>query len=254
MSDRQEIDRQLADGRWREALAALGEVWRRQPTSATASYVNACRERMRPHLNLVPCRLAILRSFTAEPAVPVLRAAAFLGGIDLNVKLGEFNAYAQEILDGDGWLYEFAPDVVILAVETRAVAPDLWEDAREAAAGGVAESFRAWIEAFRARNSAALVIHNLEVPALPVQGQAALIHGINTELERAASAHRGAHVLDYDSLVARHGRDHWHDERKWLTVRLPMRAEKLPALAEEWLRYLHPLTGRLAKVLVDGSG
>ena len=83
-----------------------------------------------------------------------------------------------------------------------------------------------------------------------MQGQAALIHGINTELERAASAHRGVHVLDYDSLVARHGRDHWHDERKWLTVRLPMRAEKLPALAEEWLRYLHPLTGRLAKVLV----
>ena len=250
MTYREEIDRQLAEGRWSQALAALGELWRRQPSSASASYVNACCERMRPHLNLTPCRLAILRSFTAEPAVPLLRAAAFLGGIDLTVKVGEFNAYAQEILDAAGWLYEFAPDVVILAVETRAVAPDLWEEFTEAAAPRVADSFRAWIEAFRARGAAALVIHNLEAPPLASQGQTAQIRAINTELERVAAAHPGVHVLDYDGLVARHGRDNWHDERKWLTVRLPMRAEKLPALAGEWLRYLHPLTGRLAKVLV----
>ena len=51
-------------------------------------------------VSLTPCRLAILRSFTVEPVVPLLRAAAFLGGIDLTVKTGEFNAYAQEILDG----------------------------------------------------------------------------------------------------------------------------------------------------------
>lgn len=252
----------MAEGRWGEALTALSDLWRRQPSSAAAAYVTACSERMRPHLQLTPCRLALLRSFTAEPFVPLLRAAAFLGGIDLTVKVGEFNAYAQEILEGNGWLYEFAPDVAILAVETCVVAPELWEEftdleppAREAAAGCVAASFRGWMEAFRARTGAALIVHNLETPAFPAagvleQGQAALIRGINAELERAATSHRGVYVLDYDGLVARNGRDHWHDERKWLTVRLPVRAEKLHALAEEWLRYLHPAAGRLAKVVV----
>jgi HAD superfamily phosphatase (TIGR01681 family) len=52
--------------------------------------------------------------------------------------------------------------------------------------------------------------------------------------------------------VARHGRSTWGDERKWLTVRLPVASPHLPHLVGEWLRFLQPLTGRIAKcVAVD---
>src|SRR5262249_20661572 len=61
----------------------------------------------------------------------------------------------------------------------------------------------------------------------------------------------GVFVLDYDGLVARHGRRNWHDERKWLTTRMPIRAENLIHLANEWLRFIHPLTGKVCKVLVS---
>lgn len=235
---REEIARHMAEGRWSHALAALGELWRREPSPAAAAYVIACCERIRPHAPMTPCRVAILRSFTVEPFVPLLRAGAFAGGIDLTVKTGEFNSWAQEMLDARSWLYEYAPDVVILAAETRPPG-----------------TFRACMEAFRARASAAVVVHNLELPAwsaagAPGQAEAARIRGINAELESIAAAYAGVYVLDYDGLVARHGRDHWRDERKWLAVRLPVRAEKLHALAAEWLRYLHPLAGRLAKVVV----
>jgi FkbH-like protein len=57
-------------------------------------------------------------------------------------------------------------------------------------------------------------------------------------------------VLDYDALVASHGRARWHDERKWLSARMPVAAARLPDLADEYLRAVLPLTGRLAKVLV----
>ena len=69
---------------------------------------------------------------------------------------------------------------------------------------------------------------------------------------RLAAEHRGVYILDYDALVARHGRESWGDARKWLTVRLPVASANLPHLAAEWLRFLHPLTGRVAKcVAVD---
>jgi hypothetical protein len=37
--------------------------------------------------------------------------------------------------------------------------------------------------------------------------------------------------LDYDALVGRHGRTRWYDERKWLTMRMPIAAYNLVHLA-----------------------
>lgn len=263
---RDAIERALAGGDWARAQADLREWWHRHPTAAAAGFAVSCWNRMRPHVGLAPCRLFVLRSFTVEPVVLLLRAAAFFGGIDLTVKVGEFNAYAQEILDPAGPLEAFAPDAAILAVQTRDAAPGLWDDfadlspqRRETAAAEAAAAFRGWMAAFRRRSSAALVVHSLELPehpgcgALDAQdagGQARLIARVNEEIRAAAAALPGVWVLDYDALVARAGRRHWHDQRKWLTARLPIRAECLPALAAEWMRYLHPIAGRIAKVLV----
>ena len=256
---RDEIEQWLAAGQWTRARAALCELWAGRPSSAAAAFVVSCCERMRPHLPLTPCRLFILRSFTLEPAIPLLRAAAFLGGIDLTVGTGGFNAWAQEMLDPASALYGFAPDVVILAVETRAAAPELWEefgglsaDQRQRDAADAASTLRGAITAFRRHSGASLVVHGLEVPspAGVLDAKPAAIRELDAELRRIAAEFRGVHVLDYDALVARAGRDRWHDEKKWLTLRMPVRAECLPALAAEWMRFLHPLTGRVAKVLV----
>ena len=50
--------------------------------------------------------------------------------------------------------------------------------------------------------------------------------------------------------MARYGRIRWYDERKWLTTRLPISADCLVPMAQEWLRFLAPLTGRVCKALV----
>jgi FkbH-like protein len=196
----------------------------------------------------------------------LLRAAAAVGGIDVSVHLGDFGAHAQEILDNGSGLYRFAPDVVVLAVQTRDVAPDLWNgfadlspEAVTAAIGRVVADFRTWIAAFRARSRAHLIVHNLESPAFPragvldaqaETGQSEAIRAINGELGRLARTQPGVYVLDYDALVARHGRLAWRDERKWLTMRMPIAAPCMIRLVEEWLRFVHPLTGRVCKALV----
>lgn len=81
-------------------------------------------------------------------------------------------------------------------------------------------------------------------------GQSEAIQELNARLAAMAREHNGVYVLDYDGLVARHGRERWHDAKKWLTVRLPMAAGHLNDMAREWLRFLHPLSGRIAKALV----
>src|SRR5215469_16741555 len=263
---RGDIDSLLKASQWNPAATRLGELWRADSSSATAAFVVSRLEKLRDQIPLVPFRLAILRSFTVEPIVPLLRAEAFSFGIDLSVHIGDFNAYAQEILDSESSLYRFRPNAVILAVETLAIAPDLWqdyahlsEDCVKQAAQRVSESLAQYLHEFRGRSQAALIVHNLEQPvqaafgvldAQLVQSQSEVFERINRNLVAVTSQMRGAYVLDYDALVARNGRLRWHDERKWLIARLPIAADQMIHLAREWMRFLVPLAGKTAKALV----
>jgi FkbH-like protein len=263
---REEIDRLIAEGAAAKARSRMAELWRREPTSAAAFFLTTRLDKLRGQLPLARYKVAILRSFTVEPIVPLLRAAAFAHGINLVVHVGDFNAYAQEILDPESSLYRFAPDAVILAVRTADVAPDPWlrfadlgSDAAQEAFRRVSSSVRQWIAVFRERSAASLIVNSLEQPLHPSlgvldnqseSGQSAAILQMNRELRQAAAASRGVYVLDYDALIARHGRESWHDERKWLTARLPIASDHLLHMALEWMRFILPLTGKSAKALV----
>jgi FkbH-like protein len=254
---RKNVDDAIARGDASGAARMLSSAWELDPGSALAGFVASRFDRIAGSLDLVRQRWAILRSFTVEPVVPVFRAGAYAVGVALETHLGEFNAYAQEILDAGSALYRFQPDVAVLAVQTRDVAPELWRG--EPATEDVLSRFGGWIASFRQHSNAALIVHSLEVPAgtgiLDAQREdnaAEAIQRINRGLRALAGEHRGVYLLDYDALVARHGREKWGDARKWLTVRLPVASANLPHLASEWLRFLHPLTGKVAKcVAVD---
>jgi FkbH-like protein len=267
---RAEVDGLIAEGAFDLASRRLAELWRRDPAPGTASFVTSrleeLRDKTRDKLALTKFKLAILRSFTVEPIVPLLRAEAFAYGIDLEVHVGDFNTYVQDMLDSQSSLYRFAPNAVVLAVRTDQAAPELWRDfadlapeVAQQAAERVVRGYEQWIGAFRKHSQAGLIIHSLERPSSPSlgvldsqseAGQSGLIRQINRELRRIAEGFHGVYELDYDALVARHGSEHWHDERKWLTARLPIAAGQLLQMAREWMRFIVPLSGRTAKVLV----
>jgi len=272
---RDQVDALIAEGAFDLAARRLSELWRRDPASGTASFVTARLDDLRvktgDQLGLTKFKLAILRSFTVEPIVPLLRAEAFAYGVDLEVHVGDFNTYVQDMLDGQSSLYRFGPNAVVLAVRADQAAPELWRDfadlspeAAKQATERVVRGYEQWIGAFRKHSQAALIVHSLERPSAPSlgvlddqsqgdqsgAGQSELIRQINRELRRIAAGFHGVYILDYDALVARHGSEHWHDERKWLTARLPIAAGYLLQMARAWMRFIVPLSGRTAKVLV----
>jgi len=248
------------------ASAMLAQLLREEPTASNASYVVSCFEKLRPQLELKPCRVALLRSFVIEPLIPFLRARCFTAGIDAAVHVGTFNAYAQDLLDAESPLYRFAPDIAILAVRTADVSPALWDRASDL--GGeeihqVVEStladFRLWIQAFRRHSQAHLIVQTLELPPFSARGvldsqqavgQKEALYRINQGLQRLAQENPGTYVLDYDALVARYGRLRWHDQHRALTIRMPIVADGLLHLADEYMRFIRPLTGKICKALV----
>lgn len=260
------IDGLISKGAPALAAARLAELWRNDSGPAAAAFVCSRYESLRGQLPLTQHRTVFLRSFTLEPLIPMLRASAFCAGIDLAVHVGDFNTYAQDILDANSSLYAFRPDSVILAVRTPDIAPDLWLDytalsaqAIRSSCERVSVSFEQWVRVFREHSSAALILHTLEKPLHPAAGildaqsypsQTEAIAEINRRLRSTAAQYLGVYLLDYDGLIATHGRVHWQDDRKYLIARLPVSAEHLKFLSHEWLRYLVPLSGRTAKALV----
>jgi FkbH-like protein len=239
---RKQVDELIQANHAAGANAALQRIWRAQSDSASAAFVVSCYEKIRAQLALIPYRVAILRSFTVEPLVPLLRAECFTAGIDVTIHVGEFNVWVQEVLDPSSALYQFRPDALILAIHDATL-----------------EQLRDAVEMFRRHSSAAVIMHMIESPMTPSQGvldaqiaegQWEQAQGVNSDIRELARQHRGVYVLDYDALVARHGRQNWRDERKWLTVRLPIAAPYLRHLVREWMRFLQPLTGKIVKAVV----
>jgi len=260
-----QIDAQLAKGEHAAARATLCALWTADAGPATAAFVVQRFEKLRGHVSLAACKVAFLRSFTVELALPVLRAQAFSGGIDITPHVGEFNSYVQEIIDPASLLYQFKPDVAILAVQTRDLAPDLVHGFADlssesvvAIVAEVASGFESWINTFRKNSSAHLVVHLLETPE-PVQGildaqvatsQGGAVRAINDRIRAACRSLRSVYALDVDALVAKHGRENFFDERRWLMARMPIATNAVVHLAREWAKFLHPITGKICKALV----
>jgi FkbH-like protein len=264
---RDAVESSIEQGHASQAWVGLGELWNSKPLLTTAQYVISCAQKMGRTSGVRNRKVAFLRSFTVEPVLPLLRAECLVNArTDLEMKAGDFNTYAQDILAPESFLEEFEPEAAILAVQTRDVVPELWErfadlneeDIRHAVERTSAD-FECWITCFRQRTDASLLIHLLDEPELPKFGildgmversQARAIQEINARLQRAARATPGVYVLDYPTLVARWGRREWYDERKWLLARLPIAPKHLHHLAQEWARYLGVVFGRTAKVAV----
>jgi predicted enzyme involved in methoxymalonyl-ACP biosynthesis len=125
----------------------------------------------------VRLKVAFLRSYTVEPVIPLLRAMATLQGVELTIKVGEFNSYAQEVPDPASWLYQFNPDVIFLACQTRDLASDLWHGSGDVSAadaesivGGIVTPLVSLVDRLRTKSNASLIIQNLEQPNIPSAG------------------------------------------------------------------------------------
>jgi FkbH-like protein len=264
-SPRDAIDGALADGDPAGARAFAGAYWRASPNASTARYLTARLDGLWPSARVIDHRVAILRSFTVEPVLPLLEAEAALAGCRLAAWAGEFGAYGQEILDPGSGLYAHAPDTVVVAVQTRDLSPALWSGFAGLSDAAVQEEIAAaaanlgdLVEALRGRTAANILVHNLEPPlrrnaglldARRPVGQAEAIAAVNRVLAERLGALPDAYLLDYADLQARYGRARFVSEKKWATAKLPLSVDAIGWLAREWWRHISLFALPRAKVL-----
>jgi FkbH-like protein len=255
----------LAQGQPEQSARWLARLLESAPTAANAGYVNSCFAELSAQLHLPVLRVALLRSFTVEPLVPLVQARCFAAGLKTEWLIGGFNAYVQEILDAGSELYRFEPNVIFLAVRAADLSPALTRDiaaldrdARAAEAAAIVGRLQQLISQLRSRTPATIVVHNLEQEAAAAGGvldaqspfsQRDAIATVNRGLVEIAGRHSGVYVLDYAELMARFGRLGWKDDFKRLTMSLPLSFASLNHLADEYMRFLRPLSGKVCKAI-----
>ena len=261
------IDEVIERGDIVTARSLMARWWRRQPGPAVANFINSRVARLPAAPERATLSVGVVRSFTIEPVIPILRAVAAVNGLDVTVHVGGFNTYAEELLDPGSPVYtEWAADAVILAVQTRDIVPELWNGYHDlssedmtAVRERVCGEYEAIVTVYRRTSNGHLIVHGLELPTERSLGvadehetvsQRSLVREINAHIGTICRTQTGVHFLDLDGVISECGRRAWFDERKWLAMRMPIRAEFQSRLASEWLRYLVPITGAVAKAIV----
>jgi FkbH-like protein len=215
---------------------------------------------------LEPLRIAVLRNFTIEPLMPVLKAQMVLAGFHPVVYMGDFDAIAGEVLDPVSRLYTFTPDIVILAQWLEPLAPRLTgrfaslsaEDVRDEV-DRVSRTVAGLLGGVRSRLSAPVLLNNHPLPDFPALGildaqapgfQCGTILQLNAELGRIAAAHADTYVVDLMTLLARVGSGGGIDQRRWRAARAPLGREVLVPLGREYVKFIRAIRGRARKCLV----
>ena len=199
-------------------------------------------------------RLALLGTGSLQFWAPVLRPVAFAAGIDLEIHVGQYDQYRQEILDPESDVSAFRPEIVILAADWRSLAlPE------EGASPGIA-SLRALWEACSSRWGATVIQHNFEVPevsalgnlsAILPEGRARVLRRLNEELSGSGIA-----ILDIEQLAGLYGKQRWSDPAQWIAAKQYPHPEALPLLARHQtalLRAVCGLTSKCAVLDLDGT-
>jgi FkbH-like protein len=211
-------------------------------------------------------RAYVVRSVTVEPMLPFLATEAVLSDYVLDLQVGGYGSYVDEMLNPQSALAKFRPDVIFVLLDLEDIAgqlPDL-------CANGIGEGVETEIEeslaritqllkSFRSGNSAKILFQGCVVPDLTSLGDVgeanlpysltSAVHRLNQGLAALCSTISDCVYFDVDHLAARHGRANWRDARMFLASRLPVSASSFRTYSRGLVRSLSALYRAPRKVL-----
>ncbi len=213
-----------------------------------------------------PVRIAILASGTMTGMPAVLSEASAKIGIPVEVSLGGYNQYAQEILNPKSELYASNPELVILALCARSLLAHQYlhpyqadESARRAWAAQTLEHLTGLTSALLERTTARIILHNLEVPLHSPLGilETKQLFGFHESLQWLNGKLRDCYrseprvlLFDYDAFAASLGKHRSLDDKLYYLGDISVNPQWMEPLALRWLAYIRPLRVQTKKCIV----
>jgi FkbH-like protein len=217
-------------------------------------------------MELPALSLAILRNFTLEPMLPVLKGEIALSGYFPRIYLGEFDAIGRDIFDLQSDFYASEPDFIIMAFWLDSLSPalarrfpSLPNSEKEAEVSRVADGIAELVLALRKECTAPILLNNFPLPSLPSlgildaqlsDGQVGTVFRLNKVVCKTLKNLRDVYWVDYMAICARIGGENGIDERHWHIGRAPLSRQAIVPIGREYAKFVRALRGQNRKCLV----
>lgn len=245
---------------------ALKKISKEPTYSSYLACGNVLDKIMPERSDMTVLKVAILRNFILDPLIPVIKGEIASAGFYPVIYLGYYDTIAQDTLSSQSALYNFSPDVVIMAQWLETLAPVLINRFPSLSAGQVDNEIErvlgmvvAYLTALRRQSSKPIIINNFMLPEYPAlgimdaQSENYQIHSIlrlNLELLRRLRNFQDIYLVDYMSLIARFGSEQVVDRRYWHIGRAPLGRSALVPLGQAYGKIFRALYGKNCKCLV----
>lgn len=218
------------------------------------------------HLRLRPLRIAVLRSYTVETIEPILKLRLYIDGYKPEFRFGNYNMYAQEILDTTGELYRFRPDIVLFLVRVEELLPEMnrafgertfsdWENI----VGNSVRQITSLVEILERNLPAQIIVQNMSPMGRPYwgihdaqqpEGETHLINRFNQLLAKELKDRKSVFLWDFDGFLKILGRETAYDPKMWYLAKNPFRQSAYIKIIDDLYRYIASIIGNLKKCIV----
>lgn len=273
-SERHELRRRIKEAVSRkDALAAvnlghqlLEGLNRPADVMLCASSFNKIAGALSDELGIRKLRTYVVRSVTVEPILPYVAVEAVLSNYLLEIQVGGYGSYVEEMLNPGSDLAKFKPDLVLVVLDLEEIAGRLPElcavgiDARvESEIQQCVERIGQLLGGLRSSSSARLLLQGLVLPdrsSLGDVGDANLpysltnaLQSLNQRLAALCGTIADCVFFDVDRVAARYGRASWRDARLFFSSRLPVSTDRFHSYSCGLVRSLSVLFRAPRKIL-----
>ena len=208
----------------------------------------------------------IVRSVTVEPILPFLSVEAVLAGFMLDLEVGGYGSYMEELLAPRSALGRSSADVVFVLLDLEDICgglPELCADGRgEGVDAEIEESVKRvgqMLRSYRRHHAGKLLLQGFVIPDRTSLGDAGdantqyslpnAVRDLNLRLAVLCGTISDCIFFDIDQLAARSGRSNWRDIRLFFASRLPIASSSFEAFARSIIRTVSVLFRAPRKVL-----
>jgi len=226
-------------GDYSQAAAALRRAFTPVMDYTSALSLHRVYKSIKQQPNLgAPLKLAVLGSFTTAQLISMIELSLFSAGVVVEIYEADYGVFRQEILDPTSELYQFRPQVLLLATSWRDLggAPELNSDPT-ALPQLVSEEVDRWLNLWNvafSRLGCQIMQNNFDAPVWRQLGNHEARHptssrryiaAVNQALQDRAPPFVTIH--DLDELSSNFGRARWGDERFFHHAKIPCDPECL---------------------------
>ena len=223
-------------------------------------YLRLVRQAKKLNVTGLPSlKLALLSDAATQQFVPLLRALFQENGVALEIYEAPFDAMELEAINPDSGLYQFRPDVVLLAHCTQALRGRYYGNGGGDFLRQSSEQITGLWSTIQTRCSARIVQCNFPLPYERQFGHFDLkvahslyssVSELNMRLAEAAREQGNVLLCDVEALSSTIGRKYWFDDRLWNMSKAFCRLEYLPQVAQALVEIVLATRGRVVKCVV----